>query len=64
LLKFFEISDVKYGDFRKYKECTLKKRAGGRFSESRCARCGTLWGRWSKRYFFNKLDIFIYPIMV
>ncbi|CAD8096905.1 unnamed protein product [Paramecium primaurelia] len=52
VLKFFEISEVEYGDFRKYKECTLKKRAGGRFSESRCTRCGTLWGRWSKRYFY------------
>ncbi|CAD8108230.1 unnamed protein product [Paramecium sonneborni] len=52
VLKFFEISEVEYGDFKKYKECTLKKRAGGRFSESRCTRCGTLWGRWSKRYFY------------
>ncbi|CAK57722.1 unnamed protein product (macronuclear) [Paramecium tetraurelia] len=52
VLKFFEISEVEYGDFKKFKECTLKKRAGGRFSESRCTRCGTLWGRWSKRYFY------------
>lgn len=49
LYRFLEISHIDYEDLKKFKECILKKKAGGRFSETRCARCGTLWGRWSKR---------------
>jgi len=26
------------------------KKAGGRYGESKCARCGTFWGKWDKRY--------------
>lgn len=50
LLRFLEMSYVSYGTSQKYKECILNKKAGGRFSESKCARCGTLWGKWDKRY--------------
>ena len=51
LLRFLEISYVYYGTQVKYKEGFLKKKAGGRYAESKCARCGTLWGKWDMRYY-------------
>lgn len=60
MLRFLELSYVKYGSQTKYKECFLKKKAGGRYGESKCARCGTLWGKWDNRLFIISSDAVMY----
>lgn len=52
LLQFLEISYIpKQGDFKKYKETYVRKRAGGRYNENKIIlRCGAFWKCWNKRY--------------
>lgn len=38
----------------------MKKKAGGRYGESKCARCGTLWGKWDRRYFIISSESVMY----
>ena len=33
-------------NLKKYKECYMNKRAGGRFTEGCCVRAGVLFGSW------------------
>ncbi|KAL4471562.1 hypothetical protein ABPG74_008455 [Tetrahymena malaccensis] len=49
--EFLEISAINHQGHKKFKECFMVKKAGGRTNESRCVRCGVFWGRWNKRYF-------------
>lgn len=52
LLLFLELSTIeKKGDFLKYKETYINKRAGGRYNENKLLlRCGAFCGLWNKRY--------------
>ena len=50
IMKFIELSNINYGQQLKYKELVMKKIAGGRYGESKCKRCGTLWRSKDKRY--------------
>lgn len=54
------MSYLRYGSVRKYKECFLRKKAGGRYGESKCARCGVFCGSWDFRYFAITSEAVLY----
>ncbi|KRW98761.1 Phox homologous domain [Pseudocohnilembus persalinus] len=51
VLEFLEIPTSVYENNQKIKQQYMMKRAGGRYSEGCCTRCGILFGKWSYRYF-------------